>query len=68
MSQSIQRLPKVIERTSLSRSSIYLKMQDGTFPPSVKLSKRAMGWPEDVITEWIEQRINESNTDSGVAK
>ncbi len=60
MSQSIQRLPKVIERVSLSRSSIYLKMQDGTFPPSIKLSKRAIGWPEHIVTEWIEQRIAES--------
>ena len=60
MSQSIQRLPKVVERTSLSRSSIYLKINDGSFPPPIKLSKRAIGWPAAVITEWIEQRIAES--------
>jgi prophage regulatory protein len=60
MSQSIQRLDKVKQRTGLSRSSIYLKMQDGTFPPSVKISTRAIGWSEEVITEWIEQRIAES--------
>ena len=60
MSQSIQRLDKVKQRTGLSRSSIYLKMQDGTFPPSVKISTRAIGWPEEVITEWIEQRVAQS--------
>ena len=60
MSQSIQRLPKVVERTSLSRSSIYLKINDGSFPTPIKLSKRAIGWPEEVITNWINQRIAES--------
>jgi prophage regulatory protein len=60
MTLYIQRLPEVKRRTGLSRSSIYLKMQDGTFPPSVKISTRAIGWPEEVITEWIEQRIAES--------
>ena len=60
MSQSIHRLPKVVERTSLSRSSIYLKINDGSFPQPIKLSKRAIGWPEEVITNWINQRIAES--------
>ena len=60
MATDIQRLPKVLKRTSLSRSSIYLKMNDGTFPQAIKLSKRAIGWPEEIITEWIEQRIAES--------
>ena len=56
----IQRLPEVLKRTGLSRSSIYLKINDKTFPSPIKLSKRAIGWPEEVITEWIEQRIAES--------
>ena len=60
MATAIQRLPEVVKRTGLSRSSIYLKMQDGTFPPSIKLSKRAIGWPAHIISEWIEQRIAES--------
>ena len=60
MTLYIQRLPEVLKRTGLSRSSIYLKINDKTFPTPIKLSKRAMGWPEEVITEWIEQRIAES--------
>jgi prophage regulatory protein len=60
MSQSIQRLPEVKNRTGLSRSSIYLKMKDGTFPPSIKLSKRAIGWPLASIDSWIEEQIQKS--------
>ena len=60
MFQVIQRLPEVIKRTGISRSLIYLKIKDGSFPKPIKLSKRAIGWPEQAITEWIEQRIAES--------
>ena len=67
MRKSIQRLPEVKDRTGLSRSSIYLKMKDGTFPSSIKLSKRAIGWPSDVIDHWIDQRIQESRSSSEVA-
>ena len=60
MAIEIQRLPKVVKRVGLSRSSIYAKISDGTFPPPIHLSKRAIGWPEHIVTEWIEQRIAES--------
>lgn len=50
------RLPAVIEATGLSRSTIYDKTKDGTFPRPVKLSSRAIAWPESVITEWLESR------------
>ena len=60
MFQVIQRLPEVLKRTGISRSLVYLKIKDGSFPPPIKLSKRAIGWPEEVITEWIEQRIAQS--------
>lgn len=40
------RLPEVQERTGLSKSSIYLRIQQGIFPPPVKLGLRASGWPE----------------------
>jgi len=60
MVTAIQRLPEVVKRTGLARSTIYLKMNDGTFPPSIKLSKRAIGWPEHVITEFIERCIADS--------
>ena len=50
------RLPAVIEATGLSRSTIYDKMRDGTFPQPVKLSMRAVAWPESVIKDWLAGR------------
>lgn len=53
------RLPQVIERTSLRRSTIYEMMQAGTFPKPVKLNLRSNGWIEAEIDAFIEARIAE---------
>lgn len=60
MAQVILRLPAVKARTGLSRSTIYLRVAEGTFPKSVALGPRAVGWIEAEITEWIAQRIADS--------
>lgn len=57
MATTILRLPAVKARTGLSRSSIYLRITEGTFPRPVSLSVRAVGWVEAEIQEWLEQRI-----------
>jgi prophage regulatory protein len=55
--QKLLRLPQVIERTSLRRSTIYEMMQAGNFPKPVKLNLRSNGWIEAEITAFIEARI-----------
>ena len=42
--------------TGLSRSTLYAWISDGSFPKPVKLGKRAVGWPEDVIYDWLHNR------------
>ena len=64
MVHTILRLPAVIERTGLSRSTIYLKIDQGHFPRQVKLSERAIGWPSSEIDAWIQSRIDESQGDA----
>jgi prophage regulatory protein len=49
MSQVILRLPKVMARVGLSRSSIYVRVRQGTFPKPVPLGARAVGWPDSDI-------------------
>ncbi len=56
------RLKEVIERTGRSRSSIYLDMDLGRFPMSVKLGARSIGWLESDIDAWIQERIQQSRT------
>lgn len=44
-----------VERiTSLSRSEIYRRMAAGTFPASVSLGGRAVGWASEAIDAWLD--------------
>ena len=60
MTHIILRLPAVKERTGLSRSTVYLMMSKNEFPLPISLGDRAVGWLEDDINIWLEQRIEAS--------
>lgn len=60
MVTSILRLPTVKARTGLSRSTIYLRVSEGSFPPPVSLGARAVGWVEAEVNEWLARRIEAS--------
>lgn len=64
MARVILKLPGVKARTGLSRSTIYLRIADGTFPDSISLGARAVGWLESDIEEWIDNRIRQSRRGS----
>jgi len=54
----ITRLPEVKALTGLSRSTIYQRISEGTFPAQINLGARAVGWIEKDIQGWIESRVN----------
>ena len=58
---SILRRKQVEKRTGLSRSTIYLRIQNGTFPRPIKLGARAVGWLENEIEAWLTARIEIHN-------
>jgi prophage regulatory protein len=60
MSERILRRPAVENRTGLSRSSIYLKISEGTFPKPVSLGARAVGWLESEVDGWLDRQIKTS--------
>ncbi len=62
MVNSILRLPAVKSLTGLSRSTIYLRIKQGTFPTSISLGPRAVGWIDTEIDEWIEEKIEKSRS------
>lgn len=43
-----------MEKTALSRSAIYRKMNNGNFPLSVNLGDRAVAWVDGEIDDWME--------------
>ncbi len=57
MPEQILRRPAVEAWTGLSRSTIYAMMAEGRFPKPVRLGKRAVGWTESALAEWLESRI-----------
>ncbi|QDA57672.1 helix-turn-helix transcriptional regulator [Thermomonas aquatica] len=44
-------------RTGLSRSTIYLRMAQGTFPKSIPLGPRAIGWLEAEVEAWLQAQV-----------
>ncbi|MBY0429345.1 MAG: AlpA family transcriptional regulator [Alphaproteobacteria bacterium] len=51
------RLPDVMAKTGLKRSSIYAYVKEGKFPAPTLLGVRACGWLEADVDAWIESRI-----------
>ncbi|MCG6359173.1 AlpA family transcriptional regulator [Vibrio fluvialis] len=47
------KLKEVMEKTALSRSAIYRKMNEREFPESVSLGERAIAWVESEVDEWM---------------
>ncbi|TQE99619.1 MAG: AlpA family transcriptional regulator [Spiribacter salinus] len=60
MTHTILRLPAVKARTGLSRSTIYLRIAEGSFPKPVSLGGRAVGWIEAEVNDWLKQQIEAS--------
>jgi len=60
MTHTILRLPNVKASTGLSRSTIYLRISQGTFPKPVKLGGRAVGWVQTEVQEWPQRQIEAS--------
>ena len=58
---TILRRKQVEKRTGLSRSTIYLRIQEGTFPRPINLGARAVGWLENEIEAWLAARLEIRN-------
>jgi len=60
MSKSVLRLKPMLRKASLSKSVAYDLMSKGEFPTPIKLSARTVGWLEDEIDSWIDERVRAS--------
>jgi prophage regulatory protein len=52
----ILRSPAVLLATGLTRSTVYRMMAEHTFPSSIQLAKRAVGWRHDDVRQWVKGR------------
>ena len=55
--ERIIRLRTVLDRTGLSRTTLYRKIGEGTFPRQVPISVHGAGWYESAVNRWIEAEI-----------
>ena len=46
----------VMELTSFSRGTLYLKSRDGTFPKPLKISERRIAYREAEVQDWLKTR------------
>jgi len=51
------RINAVFHKTGLNRSTLYRKVQAGTFPRQIRISARCIGWREFGIVAWIHNPI-----------
>ena len=51
----IIRLKAVLDRTGLSRSTLYRKIQAGSFPKQVRIATRCTGWRESACQRMDEE-------------
>lgn len=50
---SILRIKAVMERTGLTRPTLYRKVAEGTFPRQIHISTNCIGWRESDVNEWL---------------
>jgi len=51
------RLPQVKSITGLSKSSIYARISEETFPKQIPLGPRLVVWVESDIQKWISEQV-----------
>lgn len=52
------RLPEVLHRTGLSRSTVYRRLDQGAFPKPYPLGGKIIAWAESEIDQWILDRLD----------
>jgi prophage regulatory protein len=61
--QRLIRFGTVRETTGLARSTIYLRIAEGLFPPAIPIGPRSVAWPESEIAAINAARIRGQSDD-----
>ena len=52
----ILRMPEVLSKVGISRSTLYAMVAAGEFPRAVRLTHKTVGWRSTDLDRWIESR------------
>ena len=58
LNQKLLRLPQVKQTTGLSKSTIYARISEGTFPKQIPIGPRLVVWLESDIQNWIAEQVS----------
>ncbi|MCP9851015.1 AlpA family transcriptional regulator [Cyanobium sp. Morenito 9A2] len=58
LSTKFLRLPLVKSVTGLSKSTIYARIAEGSFPKQISLGPRLVVWLESDIHKWMNQQVS----------
>ncbi len=64
MPNRLLRISQVLDRTCQSRSTLYTRIAEGSFPKQVTLGPRSVRWVEAEVEDWISRRISDSRNGS----
>lgn len=53
---SVLRMPEVLRRVQLSRTTVYIAVKRGAFPAPIRIGARAIGWREADLAAWLAAR------------
>jgi prophage regulatory protein len=56
MDNAILRLPQVVEKVQVPKSTLYKWMKKGLFPKPFVLGIRSVGWRAMDVNHWLESR------------
>ncbi|KAA6101384.1 MULTISPECIES: AlpA family transcriptional regulator [Pantoea] len=66
--ENLIRLPEVIKRTGISKTTIYELINEKRFPSQVKIGARSVAFIESEIDEWLINLINKSRNKAAAIK
>lgn len=64
--ESFLRIGKVMERTTMRKTSLYDEIKKGNFPPPIVLRRNIHVWLESDVDEYIRRKTEESRKGSRV--
>lgn len=64
--QRIVRLPVVLQRIGVGKTTLYAWIQEGHFPEGIPLGAHMVGWLDTDIDNWIAERVREGRGDEWI--
>ena len=59
----ILRIKAVMQRTGLTRPTLYRKVAEGTFPRQIRISTHCIGWRGSAVDDWLRNPMHDHATE-----